>query len=484
MNQPSSLSTIVVDVRIWASFGRRVSRRASHPDAAVASGKSLTPGVVVGRESELARLRRLLDEAAAGRCGALLVEGEPGVGKTTLLEAARALAGGFTCLRALGAESESQLAHAGLLELLNPVRDLLSEVPEAQAAALRSALGWSPDPATADPFLVGAAHTLVARGRGRASSRAGRRRRPAVAGSRVLGSHPVRRPATGTRCRRVRPGRPHRRCSGRPHPGRPARPSRSEACPPAAAAALLPSGLTRPALERLVAGTDGNPLAMLEVSQRLDAAQRLGAAPMPDPLPTGDRLSMLYRATLAGLSPAARAAALLVALVGAAETGPAAFTKALIGRGVDPGSALDEVLEHGVLVREGGRYRFRHPLLRGAVLDLATPAELREGHAALADALPVGDRAAVWHRAESTLGRRPAGRRGAGASRGRHPRAPGLRGGVRGTRTRLRPHSRPGPGRAAAGHRRPRRLPGGRCRAGPRSGRPSAHRQRAGSGSR
>ena len=297
---------------------------------------------------------RLLADAAAGRCGALLVEGEPGVGKTTLLEAARSRAGGFTCLRAVGVESESQLAHAGLLGLLNPVRGLLGEVPESQAAALRSALGWSADTATADRFLVGAATlSLLA---------AAAERRPVLVlvddlqwlDHESSAAIAVRRPAAGTRRRRVPPGRTRRRLF------RPTSPSglpvlHLGGLSPTAAAALLPSGRTRPVLERLVAGTDGNPLAMLEVSQRLDAAQRLGAAPLPDPLPAGDRLSMLYRGdpgrTVAGArggGPARRPGR-------CGGDGPAAVTKVLGGRGVDPGSALDEAREHGVLVREGGR---------------------------------------------------------------------------------------------------------------------------------
>ena len=129
----------------------------------VASGKPLNSPVVVGRDGELARIDALLDEAAAGRGGALLVEGAPGVGKTTLLEAARSRAGEVTCLSTRGVESESRLAYAGLFGLLNPIRDLVDDLPESQAAALRSALAWSGDTATADRFLLGAATlTLVA----------------------------------------------------------------------------------------------------------------------------------------------------------------------------------------------------------------------------------------------------------------------------------------------------------------------------------
>src|SRR6188768_2683220 len=88
---------------------------------AVASGKSPNDGSVVGRDTELVALGRLLADAGESRSRALLVEGEPGLGKTTLLEAARSLAVGFTCLSTQGVEPESVLAHAGLLELMTPV---------------------------------------------------------------------------------------------------------------------------------------------------------------------------------------------------------------------------------------------------------------------------------------------------------------------------------------------------------------------------
>jgi hypothetical protein len=72
--------------------------------------------------------------------GALMVEGEAGIGKTTLLAAAEELAGGFACLWARGVESEAALGHAALLELLTPVRDRLADLPGAQAEALAAAL--------------------------------------------------------------------------------------------------------------------------------------------------------------------------------------------------------------------------------------------------------------------------------------------------------------------------------------------------------
>ena len=123
--------------------------------AAVASGKTPNSSVLAGREHELERIDVLLGDAAAGRGGALLVVGEPGVGKTTLLEVARARGDAFTCLGTRGIQAESHLAWAGLFGLLNPIRHRVADLTEPQASALGSALAWSSGAATADPFLLG-----------------------------------------------------------------------------------------------------------------------------------------------------------------------------------------------------------------------------------------------------------------------------------------------------------------------------------------
>ena len=123
----------------------------------VASGKTPNSPVLAGREHELARIDSLMGDAAERRSGALLVVGEPGVGKTTLLELARARAGSFTCLATRGIQAESHLPWAGLFGLLNPIRDRVADLTDPQASALGSALAWSSGEATADPFLLGAA---------------------------------------------------------------------------------------------------------------------------------------------------------------------------------------------------------------------------------------------------------------------------------------------------------------------------------------
>ena len=125
----------------------------------VASGKSPNPDGVGGRQRHRAGGARAPARGCPGSRGsrALLVEGEPGIGKTTLLEAARSLADGFTRLSTQGVEPESVLAHAGLLELVTPVRHLLEEVPAPRPRRwVRRSVGRAPE-APADPFLVAAA---------------------------------------------------------------------------------------------------------------------------------------------------------------------------------------------------------------------------------------------------------------------------------------------------------------------------------------
>src|SRR5918996_4133321 len=113
-------------------------------------GKSLDFGVI-GREDELTRVQALLDQARSGVTGSLVVEGEPGIGKSTLLQAAERRANGFRCVRVRGVESERVLAYAGLLQALRPLRGRLDDVPEAQREALAGALGWGPASSSAEP---------------------------------------------------------------------------------------------------------------------------------------------------------------------------------------------------------------------------------------------------------------------------------------------------------------------------------------------
>jgi len=119
--------------------------------------------VIVRREAERARISYLVQAARQGRSHALVLLGEAGIGKSTLLAYAEEEATGFTILRASGTESEAELAFSGLADLLRPLLGHLGSLAGPQAEALSSALALSP-PAPGDPFAVGmAVLALVAR---------------------------------------------------------------------------------------------------------------------------------------------------------------------------------------------------------------------------------------------------------------------------------------------------------------------------------
>jgi len=112
--------------------------------------------VLYGRDAERALIDALLDAARASRGGALVVRGEPGVGKTALLEDTRRRATDMHVLSARGLEAESELPFAGLHQLTRPALELLDRLPGPQADALRGALGLSAGSGH-DRFLISAA---------------------------------------------------------------------------------------------------------------------------------------------------------------------------------------------------------------------------------------------------------------------------------------------------------------------------------------
>src|SRR4051794_13706721 len=112
--------------------------------------------MLLGRDEERLALDRLLAEARDGRSGVLALVGEPGIGKTALLDYAAARADGMRLLRARGIESEAEVPFAGLAELLRPALAAFDRIPSPQANALAGALALAPA-AAHDRFAIGAA---------------------------------------------------------------------------------------------------------------------------------------------------------------------------------------------------------------------------------------------------------------------------------------------------------------------------------------
>src|SRR5215211_4290241 len=111
---------------------------------------------LTGRRSEFDVLDRVIEAVRAGESRALVVRGEPGVGKTALLEYLVEQASGCRVLRATGVQSEMELAFAGLHQLLAPLLDRVQGLPSSQRDALRAVFGLSPVSAP-DRFFVGLA---------------------------------------------------------------------------------------------------------------------------------------------------------------------------------------------------------------------------------------------------------------------------------------------------------------------------------------
>src|SRR2546421_3285276 len=114
------------------------------------------PAELTGRRSERDVLDRLIEAVRAGESQALVVRGEPGVGKTALLDYIVEQASGCRVVRAAGIQSEMELAFAGLHQLCAPMLDRLERLPVPQRDALRTAFGVSHGPAP-DRFLIGLA---------------------------------------------------------------------------------------------------------------------------------------------------------------------------------------------------------------------------------------------------------------------------------------------------------------------------------------
>ena len=256
--------------------------------------------------------------------------------------------------------------------MLNPIRDRIADIPDSQASALGSALTWSIGAGTADPFLLGAATLSLL-------AAAAEHRPVLVLVDDLQWLDPESAGAIAFAARRLGPDAVAFLLAAREGTV-PAQLSQGLHVMPlaglsaSAAALLLPTRAAPEVVDRLVAATQGNPLALVEVAARLGDAQWLGAAQLPDPLPAGDRLREHFRTTLAELSSEARTAALYLALVGDEGSAAPAVVTALRDADIDVDEVLQEACRRGVLTEQRAGYRIRHPLLRSSVLELVTPA--------------------------------------------------------------------------------------------------------------
>jgi DNA-binding CsgD family transcriptional regulator len=362
--------------------------------------------VLLDRKEECLQLDWLVAEAHQGRSGALVLRGEAGIGKSRLLRYAldQADVEQMTVLSARGMESESELPFASLAELLDPILDRLSEIPEAQSAALAGALAVGP-PTAPDPFSVYAATlSLIA---------SAAERRPVLAV--VDDAHWLdasSRDALLFTTRRLSADRTVVLFGARSGE---AAAFEAYGVPDlvlggidrdACYALLMQAGaanVARSVSELIVLATGGNPLAILEVARLLTPAQLCGDEPLREPLPAGPSVQRSFERRAAVLSMETQRALLVAA---ASQTGSITEIQEACSRLGVSRSAFDPAEADGLVSIDGLRIEFTHPLVRAAVYQHASGPDRRAAHRALADAL-AGERSLIqraWHLAAAALG--------------------------------------------------------------------------------
>ena len=355
------------------------------------------PGLT-DRHAECDVLGRLVAAVRAGESRALVVHGEPGVGKTALLEYLAGQASGCRVAHAGGVQSEMELAFAVLHQLCAPMLDRLERLPAPQRDALRTAFGLSAGPAP-DRFLIGLAAL------GLLSEMAGERPLVCIVDdeqwldsasaqvlafvARRLGAESVglvfgARVPTGDLA-----GLPELVIGGLREDD---------------ARALLDSALTGPldarVRDQIVAEAHGNPLALLELPRGWTAAELAGGFGLPGAVPLAGRIEESFRRQLGALPAQPRR---LLQLAAAEPTGDPVLVWRAAGRLGICAEAAGPAVEAG-LAEFGVRVRFRHPLVRSAAYRSAPADDLREIHAALAEVTdPASDPDRLtWHRAAAT----------------------------------------------------------------------------------
>jgi AAA ATPase-like protein len=345
-------------------------------------------------------LDRLVEAVRDGQSRALVVRGDPGVGKTALLDYLAGRAQGCQVARAVGMQTEMELAFAGLHQLCAPMLGRAEHLPVPQEEALRIAFGLAAGPPP-DRFLVGlAALSLL-------SEVAGERPLICLIDDEQWLDHASAQ-ALGFAARRLSAD-PVGLVFAAREPG-----AELDGLPElevgglreSDARALLDSALAGPLDDRvrdqIVAETQGNPLALLELPRGLTPAELAGGFGLPGAVPLSGRIEESYRRQLEALPAQSRR----LVLVAAAEPyGDPSLVWRAAGRLGIPVQAAAPAVDAG-LVEFGARVRFRHPLLRSASYRAASVADRQAVHGALAEATDpqTAPERRAWHRAQAAAG--------------------------------------------------------------------------------
>ncbi len=327
----------------------------------------------------------------------VVIKGEPGSGKTSLLEHfVSSLAEDVSVLRCIGVESEAHLAYAGLAGLFRPILEYVPLLPPMQRATLASALALEGVEQGGDQLAVAAG--------GLALLAAAAVEVPLV----VLIDDaqwldPSSRFAVLFAARRIANDRLCMVFATRPQPGIESLPGD---WPSVSLQGLdlddakqlmssLEADISVVAVEALLEATGGNPLALMEAARGLDQWQLAGVRPLGTSITVGDRLERAFAVQLENLSPEGRMAVALAAAEPSGERSLLLSAAADLGVGL---SAFREAADAGLLEETFSSITVRHPLLRSVALRRTEQRALRRMHEALATHLDAGQtERRAWH---------------------------------------------------------------------------------------
>lgn len=356
---------------------------------------------LVGRRAEQRVVTELLAEMRRGRSGVLVVRGEPGIGKTAFLADVLTLGSDARVITLSGAESEMELAYAGVQQLCTPFLDHFDKLPSPQNNALQIALGLR-DAAigeTPDPLLVGLAIlTLLGEAAGE---------RPIIcvvddaqwvdaASLDVLGfvarrllAEPIAVffAARHLGAERQLSSLPELELGGL-----------DDADARVLLGEMVPGRWDERVRENLLAEAGGNPLALLELHKALDPVELAGGYGLANATSRASRISSSFERRLRELP----ADTVLLMLIAASESAGRSdwLWAAAEGLGLDESVALPA--EEADLITVFSGIRFRHPLIRSAVYRTAPISARRQVHEALAQVITgsAAEDHRAWHSAQ------------------------------------------------------------------------------------
>ncbi|HEX3714185.1 MAG TPA: AAA family ATPase [Trebonia sp.] len=359
------------------------------------------PAGLVGREPEISRLQLFVSRIGQRTGDALLLSGDPGVGKTSILDFAAGLAAdsGTRMLRATGSQFEANLSYAALHQMLRPCLPAVPELSPPLAAALNVALSLGEGPPPGQLLVASAVLALLEKAA---------HEQPLLL---IVDDLPWLDRASALVL-----GMVARRLAGLPvallaacRTGEPSffddgilPVARVEPLSEDAATQLLASRypvMTARVRRRLLDTALGNPLALLELPVSLGDLASAVAGTLPAALPLGHRLQGVFAARVQALPASVHELLLLAALDG---TGDLPLIRAIAADRAGEGLCS---AERAGLVRadeSAGQLTFRHPLIRSAIVELSTSEQRRRAHAELAARLAGQPERHAWHLAEAT----------------------------------------------------------------------------------